>query len=143
MRLQQSRRLDYLRRLLRASLSLAPNSSGRNDSNLCSKHPKQNGITHARTSRRRDSLECKRGMEPASRGCICNGGQRRNRTADASLFRAALYQLSYLATSGGACRYFGWPVGREAEKIITNHALPVLRPGRDCPMNLRFPPAQG
>ena len=27
-----------------------------------------------------------------------NGGQGRNRTADASLFRAALYQLSYLAT---------------------------------------------
>jgi hypothetical protein len=27
-----------------------------------------------------------------------DGGQRRNRTADASLFRAALYQLSYLAT---------------------------------------------
>jgi hypothetical protein len=27
------------------------------------------------------------------------GGQGRNRTADASLFRAALYQLSYLATS--------------------------------------------
>jgi hypothetical protein len=26
------------------------------------------------------------------------GGQGRNRTADASLFRAALYQLSYLAT---------------------------------------------
>ena len=28
---------------------------------------------------------------------IENGGQGRNRTADASLFRAALYQLSYLA----------------------------------------------
>jgi hypothetical protein len=28
------------------------------------------------------------------------GGQRRNRTADASLFRAALYQLSYLAIFG-------------------------------------------
>ncbi len=27
-----------------------------------------------------------------------DGGQGRNRTADASLFRAALYQLSYLAT---------------------------------------------
>ena len=27
-----------------------------------------------------------------------NGGQGRSRTADASLFRAALYQLSYLAT---------------------------------------------
>jgi hypothetical protein len=29
------------------------------------------------------------------------GGQGRNRTADASLFRAALYHLSYLATSRG------------------------------------------
>jgi hypothetical protein len=29
-----------------------------------------------------------------------NGGQGRNRTADASLFRAALYQLSYLARIG-------------------------------------------
>jgi hypothetical protein len=28
-------------------------------------------------------------------------GQGRNRTADASLFRAALYRLSYLAISGG------------------------------------------
>ncbi len=27
-----------------------------------------------------------------------DGGQGRNRTADAGLFRAALYQLSYLAT---------------------------------------------
>ncbi len=30
-----------------------------------------------------------------------HGGQGRNRTADASLFRAALYQLSYLATENG------------------------------------------
>src|SRR5262245_6038590 len=29
-----------------------------------------------------------------------DGGQGRNRTADASLFRAALYQLSYLANPG-------------------------------------------
>ena len=29
--------------------------------------------------------------------CLKSGGQGRNRTADASLFRAALYQLSYLA----------------------------------------------
>ena len=28
-----------------------------------------------------------------------NGGQGRNRTADASLFRAALYRLSYLAAA--------------------------------------------
>jgi hypothetical protein len=38
--------------------------------------------------------------EPFDRDAICDGGQRRNRTADASLFRAALYQLSYLAISG-------------------------------------------
>ena len=33
-----------------------------------------------------------------------NGGQGRNRTADASLFRAALYQLSYLARLGAYTR---------------------------------------
>ena len=33
-----------------------------------------------------------------------NGGQGRNRTADASLFRAALYRLSYLANSVGFIR---------------------------------------
>ena len=32
-----------------------------------------------------------------SLSCLKCGGQGRNRTADASLFRAALYQLSYLA----------------------------------------------
>jgi hypothetical protein len=31
-------------------------------------------------------------------------GQGRNRTADAGLFRAALYQLSYLASRGGKDR---------------------------------------
>ena len=31
--------------------------------------------------------------------CVGNGGQGRNRTADAGLFRAALYQLSYLAVA--------------------------------------------
>src|SRR4051812_48800123 len=31
--------------------------------------------------------------------CLRDGGQGRNRTADASLFRAALYRLSYLAAS--------------------------------------------
>ena len=35
-----------------------------------------------------------------ARKLLNNGGQGRNRTADASLFRAALYQLSYLATRG-------------------------------------------
>jgi hypothetical protein len=33
-----------------------------------------------------------------------NGGQGRNRTADASLFRAALYRLSYLAIRVGYIR---------------------------------------
>jgi hypothetical protein len=37
------------------------------------------------------------------------GGQGRNRTADASLFRAALYRLSYLANTGGlhTCSFGG------------------------------------
>jgi hypothetical protein len=39
------------------------------------------------------------------------GGQGRNRTADASLFRAALYRLSYLAiTDGVHTRIFGGTV---------------------------------
>ena len=37
-------------------------------------------------------------IKAGSKKCNRTGGQRRNRTADASLFRAALYQLSYLAT---------------------------------------------
>ena len=42
-------------------------------------------------------------MEWLNRGLVSkllnlNGGQGRNRTADAGLFRAALYQLSYLAS---------------------------------------------
>jgi hypothetical protein len=39
---------------------------------------------------------------------VWNGGQGRNRTADASLFRAALYQLSYLARIGGYTRKLRW-----------------------------------
>ncbi len=40
---------------------------------------------------------------------VVDGGQGRNRTADASLFRAALYRLSYLAISGGlhTCSFGG------------------------------------
>ena len=38
------------------------------------------------------------------RKCLKDGGQGRNRTADASLFRAALYQLSYLATERESLR---------------------------------------
>src|SRR5512146_1813168 len=45
-----------------------------------------------------------------------NGGQGRNRTADASLFRAALYQLSYLARIGLRTQAFG---GTEA-KLVRN-----------------------
>src|SRR5258708_34254657 len=36
-------------------------------------------------------------VEVYETGNLRSGGQGRNRTADASLFRAALYQLSYLA----------------------------------------------
>src|SRR5208283_1026644 len=41
-------------------------------------------------------------QNPESSVCKCLecGGQGRNRTADASLFRAALYRLSYLAIGG-------------------------------------------
>ena len=39
-----------------------------------------------------------------SANLLINGGQGRNRTADASLFRAALYQLSYLARVCGYTR---------------------------------------
>ena len=36
---------------------------------------------------------------PCQQQCKWDGGQGRNRTADASLFRAALYRLSYLAVT--------------------------------------------
>lgn len=38
-------------------------------------------------------------VDGLSQSCWDSGGQGRNRTADAGLFRAALYQLSYLARS--------------------------------------------
>ena len=41
-----------------------------------------------------------RGQWPLISALEC-GGQGRNRTADASLFRAALYRLSYLADHAG------------------------------------------
>src|SRR5579884_67413 len=44
------------------------------------------------------------------------GGQGRNRTADASLFRAALYQLSYLASKRGL------PHQNRAEALILANA---------------------
>ena len=40
------------------------------------------------------------------------GGQGRNRTADAGLFRAALYRLSYLASGGKRLRSIGTSVNR-------------------------------
>ena len=43
-------------------------------------------------------LQCWRFIEGEACKCLKDGGQGRNRTADASLFRAALYRLSYLAT---------------------------------------------
>ena len=49
--------------------------------------------------------------------CLKNGGQGRNRTADASLFRAALYHLSYLANLD--CNYRLGAPGCDAHGIIT------------------------
>jgi hypothetical protein len=43
------------------------------------------------------AIEAKNALQFGDLEC---GGQGRNRTADASLFRAALYQLSYLAIFG-------------------------------------------
>jgi hypothetical protein len=45
-------------------------------------------------------LERRQGLEIQEKPNVGSGGQGRNRTADASLFRAALYQLSYLAIFG-------------------------------------------
>ena len=67
----------------------------------------------ARRGRRRAESRCNRssgcGGEQVSSGLERSdrkndGGQGRNRTADASLFRAALYQLSYLASFAGFTR---------------------------------------
>src|SRR6202161_868830 len=55
--------------------------------------------------------------------CWKRGGQGRNRTADASLFRAALYQLSYLAGKFQSTRERGVlpqplrPLSRPAGKL--------------------------
>ncbi len=43
---------------------------------------------------------------PSCKLLVLYGGQGRNRTADASLFRAALYRLSYLAFSGGKTQVY-------------------------------------
>ena len=57
---------------------------------------------------------------------IENGGQGRNRTADASLFRAALYHLSYLANLD--CNYRLGASNCDAHGIITIRA--VMRAGQ-------------
>ena len=56
------------------------------------------GRVHSKKLERNGSGKCSRAAQPLEN----NGGQGRNRTADASLFRAALYQLSYLATGADA-----------------------------------------
>jgi hypothetical protein len=68
-----------------------------------------------------------------------NGGQGRNRTADASLFRAALYRLSYLAISGGLHTFiFG---GRTEDFVRTERFLIIttslnsLKPGPNSSVN--------
>src|SRR5215813_13336959 len=48
----------------------------------------------------RSSPSAHPGAQPEFGNVMQYGGQGRNRTADASLFRAALYQLSYLAKRG-------------------------------------------
>jgi hypothetical protein len=53
------------------------------------------------------------------------GGQRRNRTADASLFRAALYQLSYLAIT-----LRGMLPGRNLKPLYPKH--PTFHAGCNC-----------
>jgi hypothetical protein len=54
------------------------------------------------------------------------GGQGRNRTADASLFRAALYQLSYLATERESL-----VMGCCGKRIITTqNAIPPILPAK-------------
>ena len=60
------------------------------------------GIELLPPGRKRSELEqCCEGRRKGAEGEPCKllkcGGQGRNRTADASLFRAALYRLSYLA----------------------------------------------
>ena len=49
-----------------------------------------------------------------------NGGQGRNRTADAGLFRAALYQLSYLAVSRRGLRSI--EIARKSVKSLWENA---------------------
>src|ERR1019366_1869807 len=57
------------------------------------------------------------------------GGQGRNRTADASLFRAALYQLSYLAILGRVPR----------EETVSITVRPAIKPAADVRAVRRLP----
>jgi hypothetical protein len=68
------------------------------------------GYLEYRVSRRIGSKRKQNGGASNAKG-YKHGGQGRNRTADASLFRAALYQLSYLARIwlvASRVRDFGW-----------------------------------
>ena len=62
-----------------------------------------------------------------------HGGQGRNRTADASLFRAALYQLSYLATERVS---LGW-VLRQLNYNNAGESAPNPRASDYSPQALR------
>ena len=70
-----------------------------------------------------------------------NGGQGRNRTADASLFRAALYQLSYLARlpywlNGNAREGFGGT----REDVL--HAKVIITIANDNQQSAGSPPQE-
>ncbi len=55
------------------------------------------------------------------------GGQGRNRTADASLFRAALYQLSYLAF-GDFNKLTAKSLTILTSQVVTRHLLRLPNP---------------
>lgn len=62
-----------------------------------------------------------------SSGCLSNGAEGQNRTVDTSLFRAVLYQLSYLGTDVTA------PHLAEAEKSRNFAPTQLLRTDRILP----------
>ena len=62
-------------------------------------HCKQILVQSRRGGRFRESVGSEDSLQDYENGKFKRGGQGRNRTADASLFRAALYQLSYLAAT--------------------------------------------
>ena len=55
-----------------------------------------------------------------------DGGQGRNRTADASLFRAALYHLSYLATRRSRRLWHFFAIGPDDSRGARKPASPGL-----------------